>query len=168
MRQGKPKTSEAKLKAAQDTTAAYRNHHAVLFPEMQATADTTVEGKVWDNLIEAKTAFNAQLAVGVSANSMQMRMLGNRITAMEIGAAGGSWPPGTVRRRSADASLASVMSEYDVLHLDQETAAKVHERALMALAGCEERGEPAKCLPRRLRASGLCRRNRRIRFAGAS
>ena len=50
---------------------------------MQATADTSVEGKVWENLIEAKTAFNAQLAVGVSADSMQMRMLGNRITAME-------------------------------------------------------------------------------------
>lgn len=127
-------TSEARLKAAQDTITSFRNRHAVLFPEMQATSDTSVEGKVWENLIEAKTAFNAQLAVGVSADSMQMRMLGNRIAAMETalrdvhgrmaqaGAGGAS-----------DASLASVMSEYDVLHLDQEIAAKVYERALMAL-----------------------------------
>jgi capsular polysaccharide transport system permease protein len=126
--------SEAKLKAAQETTAAYRNRHAVLFPEMQATSDTAVEGKVWDNLIEAKTAFNAQLAVGVSADSMQMRMLGNRIKAMESAlrevhgrlAQTGTGP-------GSDVTLASVMSQYDVLRLDQETAAKVHERALMAL-----------------------------------
>jgi capsular polysaccharide transport system permease protein len=126
--------SETKLKAAQATIAAYRNQHAVLFPEMQATADTTVEGKVWENLIEAKTAFNAQLAVGVSPDSMQMRMLGNRISAMETalrevhGRLAQNSPGG-----SPGASLASVMSEYDVLHLDQDIAAKVYERALMAL-----------------------------------
>jgi capsular polysaccharide transport system permease protein len=126
--------SAAKLKASQDTIAAYRNQHAVLFPEMQATADTSVEGKVWENLIEAKTAFNAQLAVGVSADSMQMRMLANRIGAMETalrevhGRLAQTSPGG-----APNASLASVMSEYDVLHLDQEIAAKVYERALMAL-----------------------------------
>lgn len=127
-------TSEAKLKATQDTLTSFRNRHAVLFPEMQATSDTSVEGKVWENLIEAKTAFNAQLAVGVSAESMQMRMLGNRIAAMETalrdvhGRMAQAGAGGT-----SDASLASVMSEYDVLHLDQEIAAKVYERALMAL-----------------------------------
>jgi capsular polysaccharide transport system permease protein len=128
-------TSQAKLRAAQDTIATYRNHHAVLFPEMQATSDTSVESKVWENLIEAKTAFNAQLAVGVSADSMQMRMLKNRIAAMETSlhdvhshlaqnSPGGGAP---------DASLASVMSEYDVLRLNQDIAAKVYERAVMAL-----------------------------------
>jgi capsular polysaccharide transport system permease protein len=126
--------SAAKLKSSQDTIAAYRNQHAVLFPEMQATADTSVEGKVWENLIEAKTAFNAQLAVGVAADSMQMRMLANRISAMETalrdvhGRLAQTSPSG-----APNASLASVMSEYDVLHLDQEIAAKVYERALMAL-----------------------------------
>ena len=91
--------------------------------------------KVWENLIEAKTAFNAQLAVGVSADSMQMRMLKNRITAMETSlhdvhnrmaqnSPGGAAP---------DASLASVMSEYDALRLNQDIAAKVYERAMMAL-----------------------------------
>jgi capsular polysaccharide transport system permease protein len=32
-----------------------------------------------------------------------------------------------------DASLASVLSEYDIIHLDQQIAAKVYERALMVL-----------------------------------
>jgi capsular polysaccharide transport system permease protein len=126
--------SEAKLKASQDAIAVYRNHHAVLFPEMQASADTSVEGKVWENLIEAKTAFNAQLAVGVSSDSMQMRMLGNRISAMQTalrevhGRLAQTGPEG-----EPDASLASVLSGYDVLHLDEGIAAKVYERALMAL-----------------------------------
>jgi capsular polysaccharide transport system permease protein len=127
-------TSDAKLRVTQDTIASFRNKHAVLFPEMQATSDTSVEGKVWENLIEAKTAYNAQLAVGVSAGSMQMRMLGNRIAAMETALR-------DVHSRMAetgpggkpDATLASVMSEYDVLRLDQEIAAKVYERAMMAL-----------------------------------
>jgi capsular polysaccharide transport system permease protein len=131
---GEVGTSEARLKATQDTIAAYRNHHAVLFPEMQATADTAVEGKVWENLIEAKTAFNAQVAVGVSADSMQMRMLGNRITAMETALRDVHGHLAQTGPAAAqDKSLASVMSEYDVLRLDQEIAAKVYERALMAL-----------------------------------
>jgi capsular polysaccharide transport system permease protein len=126
--------SEAKLKAAQDTIAMYRNRHAVLFPDMQATSDTSVEGKVREDLIEAKTTFNAQLAAGVFAEAPQMRMLGNRIAAMQKalqevhGRLAQAGPGG-----GPDASLASVLSEYDVLHLDQEIAAKVYERALMAL-----------------------------------
>jgi capsular polysaccharide transport system permease protein len=126
--------SETKLKAAQDTIALFRNRHAVLFPEMQATADTSVEGKIWENLIEAKTAFSAQLGVGVSADSIQMRMLGNRIGAMEtaLREVHGRLAQ-TSPRGQPDPSLASVLSEYDVLHLDQEIAAKVYERALMAL-----------------------------------
>jgi capsular polysaccharide transport system permease protein len=123
--------SGTRLKAAQAIIAAYRNQHAVLFPEMQATADTSVEGKVWENLIEAKTAFNAQLAVGVSADSMQMRMLGNRIGAMETSLR--EVHGHLAETGKGDASLASVMSEYAVLHLNEDIAAKVYERALMAL-----------------------------------
>ena len=123
--------SAAKLKSAQTAIAAYRNQHAVLFPEMQATADTSVEGKVQETLIEAKTAYAAQLAQGVSPDTIQMRMLGNRVTAMETAMRG---VHGRLAEANAgDASLASVMSEYSVLHLDEEIAAKIYERALMAL-----------------------------------
>lgn len=126
--------SEAKLKAAQSAIAAYRNHHAVLFPEMQATSDTSVEGKVWENLIEAKTAYNAQLAAGVSADSMQMRMLGNRITAMETALRDVHGRLAQTRTGAeTDASLASVVAGYDALHLDEQIAAKVYERSLTAL-----------------------------------
>jgi capsular polysaccharide transport system permease protein len=126
--------SETKLKASQDAMASYRNHHAVLFPEMQATSDTSVEGKVWENLIEAKTAFSAQLAAGVSGETVQMRMLGNRIAAMETALRDVHGRLAQSNAGSAsDASLASVVSQYDVLHLDQEITAKVYERALMAL-----------------------------------
>jgi capsular polysaccharide transport system permease protein len=127
-------TSAEKLRTTQETIASFRNQHAVLFPEMQATSDTSVEGKVWENLIEAKTAFNAQLAVGVSAGSMQMRMLANRIAAMETALRDvHSHMAETGPGGKPDATLASVMSEYDVLRLDQQIAAKVYERAMMAL-----------------------------------
>ena len=50
---------------------------------MEATSSTNVGGIVEQHLIEAKTAFNAQLAAGVSRDAMPMRLLGNRIAAME-------------------------------------------------------------------------------------
>jgi capsular polysaccharide transport system permease protein len=126
--------SETKLQTAQTTIAAYRNQHAVLFPEMQATADTLLEGKVQENLIEAQTAYNAQRARGVSSDAIQMGILNNRIVAMETALRAvhdrlAQSNPGTV----PDASLASVLSEYGVLHLREEIAAKVYERALIAL-----------------------------------
>jgi capsular polysaccharide transport system permease protein len=126
--------SEVNLKKSQDAITSYRNLHAVLFPEMQATSNTSVEGKVWENLIEAKTAFNAQLAAGVSADSIQMRMLGNRITAMQtsLREVHGRLAD-TTSGGKGDASLASVLSQYDIIHLDQQIAAKVYERALMVL-----------------------------------
>ena len=127
-------TSGAKLKATQTAIASYRNRNAVLFPEMQATADTSVEGKVSENLIEAKTTYAAQIAAGVLAETTQMRALGNRIAAMEkaLRDVHGRLAQ-TNPRTEVGASLASVLSEYDVLRLDQEIAAKVYERALIAL-----------------------------------
>ena len=124
--------SEAKLQTAQATIAAYRNQHAVLSPEMQATSDTLVEGKVRDSLIEAQTAYNAQLARGASTDSIQMRILGDRIVATQAALRGVH--DGLAQSNStSDASLASVLSEYGVLHLREEIAAKIYERALMAL-----------------------------------
>lgn len=123
--------SAAKLQAAQAAIAAYRNQHAVLFPELQATSDTTVSGKVQETLIEAKTTYGAQIAQGVSRDTVQMRILGNRIAAMETALQG--MHDHLAQTSGLDVSLASVMSEYDVLHLDEEIAGKIYERALMSL-----------------------------------
>ncbi len=121
--------SETRLKTAQARMAAYRAEHAVLFPEMQATADTSVGGQVQVNLVEAKTAYAAQLAHGVTKDALPMRILSNRITAMEAELRGvqGQMAGG------AETTLASVLSAYNVLKLDEEIAAKVYERALIAL-----------------------------------
>lgn len=126
--------AEAKLKTAQAAISDYRNHHAVLFPEMQAVSANTVEGQVRENLIEAKTAYQAQLGQGVPADAMHMKLLAGRIAAMEdairnvhgrLAKAGGE--------AGANGSLASVLSGYGVLQVEEEIAAKVYERALMAL-----------------------------------
>ncbi len=126
-------SSKTKLEDAQTTIADYRNKHAVLFPEMQATADTTLGGKIQETLIEAQTAYAAQLAQGVSKDTVQMNILANRILAMRRSVQ-------TVQDRltqtgttaKSEESLASVMSQYGVLHLSEEIAAKVYERALIA------------------------------------
>lgn len=122
--------SETKLKAAQVALSVYRNEHAVLFPEMQATESTTVSGLLEQTLIEAKTAYSTQLAQGISRDAMQMRILANRIAAMESELRDVT---GRMARSGEGPSLASVMSRYNVLKVSQEIAAKVYERALMSL-----------------------------------
>jgi capsular polysaccharide transport system permease protein len=124
--------AETTMKAAQAASAAYRNKHAVLFPEQQATGDTMVEGTVRQSLIEAKAAYTTQIAQGVSKDAMQMGMLRNRIAALdsELQALHGrlaNADPG------AGASLASVLSEYSALQVAEQTAAKIYERALTLL-----------------------------------
>lgn len=123
------KASGAKLKAAQAAIAAYRDQHAVLFPEMQATADTSVAGLLETSLIEAKTDYATQIAQGVAKDAIPVRILANRVAAMEA-------ELHRMQGRLAgqqDATLASVLSGYNVLLLDQEIAAKVYERALISL-----------------------------------
>ncbi len=122
--------SGAALKAAQAALSAYRNEHAVLFPEMQATESSTVGGLVEQSLIEARTAFSTQLAQGVARDSMQMRILANRIAAIEAALNGVN---GRMAQSDGAASLASVMSEYSILKVSEEIAARVYERALMSL-----------------------------------
>jgi len=123
--------SETKLQEAQTRIAAYRNHHAVLFPEMQATSDTSVGGKVQETLIEAQTTYDAQLAQGVSRDVIQMRMLANRIAAMRVALQGVH--DHQAQTAAPDTALASVLSEYGVLRLSEDIAAKIYERALMSL-----------------------------------
>ena len=67
--------ANAKMRATQIEKAAYRNLHAVLFPEMQATAESTTEATVQQALIDAKTAYATQLAQGVAKDTTQMNML---------------------------------------------------------------------------------------------
>ena len=125
--------SGAKLQAIQASIAAYRNQHAVLFPELQATSTNTVGNVLEQNLFEAKTAYATQLAQGASKDSLQMSILHNRILAMEAELGGlHSRLAQPVPTQPHDASLATVMSQYDVLQLEEQIAAKVYERALIS------------------------------------
>ena len=125
--------SAAKLQAIQTSIAAYRNQHAVLFPEMQASSTNTVGNVLEQNLLEAKTAYTTQLAQGASRDSPQMSILHNRIMAMEAELNGvHNRLAQPVPTQPRDASLATVMSGYNVLQLEEQIAAKVYERALIS------------------------------------
>ncbi len=125
--------SGVKLQAIQGDMAAFRNQHAVLFPEMQATSASSVGGELEKTLIAAKTAYSTQMARGASKDTMEMSILRNRIAAMEF-------ELHDIHARLAqpepvpggDASLATVMSDYSVLQLEEQIAARVYERALIS------------------------------------
>jgi capsular polysaccharide transport system permease protein len=123
--------SGLRLRKVQADLAIFRNQHAVLFPEMQATVANSVEGKIEESLIEAKTAYRAQLAQGASPDARLMAMSQSRIEALE---AEQQRVHGALAQAGDDhVSLASVMSGYAVLQADEATAERIHERALVAL-----------------------------------
>jgi capsular polysaccharide transport system permease protein len=124
----------ARLKAAQLAMSTYRNQNDVLFPEMQATGDSLLEGHVEQDLIDAKAAYSVQLALGVSKDVTHMHILQDRIAALATQLQGvhgrlAKSATGT----TANTSLASVMSGYRVLEVDEQVAVRVYERALDAL-----------------------------------
>ena len=123
--------SGLRLREVQTDLAVFRNQHAVLFPEMQATVSNSVEGKIEESLIEAKTAYRAQLAQGASPDARLMAMSQSRIEALEEEQ---KRVHGALAQAGDDhVSLASVMSGYAVLQADESTAERIHERALVAL-----------------------------------
>lgn len=131
--QGEVKTAETRLKAAQVAIARYRNENAVLFPTMQATSSTSVEGRLRETLADLRATYTAQLNQYVSADSLHMRMLKSRIEAME----------GQIREVQEQmtrpepgrdgASLASVMSGYSTVEVEERIAERGYENALTAL-----------------------------------
>ena len=126
--------SEARLKAAQTAIAAYRDRHAVLFPEMQASADTSVEGQVQAALIEAKAAYASQMARGVAKDASSARILSDRIAALEIGLRDMHGRLARPDRASGtESTLASILSGYSALRLEEDIAAKMYERSLISL-----------------------------------
>jgi capsular polysaccharide transport system permease protein len=122
--------SGMRLKAVQAELASYRNRNAVLFPEMQATADSVTEGRVEESLIEARTTYAAQVAQGVARDAPRMTLLRDRIAALEAELRGAH---GRQANGGGAVSLASVMSGYSALQTDEQIAAKVYERALISL-----------------------------------
>ena len=159
----------ARLKAAQLAMSTYRNQNDVLFPEMQATGDSLLEGHVEQDLIDAKAAYSVQLALGVSKDVTHMHILQDRIVALQSelpGVHGRMAKSGT--EATSDASLASVLSGYGVLQVEEEIAAKVYERALIALQDAKNEANQQSVYLAEFVRPVLARRTRCIRSAGAS
>jgi capsular polysaccharide transport system permease protein len=126
--------AEARLKAAQADIAAYRNSHAVLFPQLQAATSGGVEGRLREALAEARAAFHALQAEGVARTAPQMRALQARVQAIEAELRD---VQGQMARREgearAEAPLASVLRGYSALEAEERLAAGLHERAVANL-----------------------------------
>lgn len=128
------RAAEARLKSVHSSMAEYRNSNAVLFPQLQAATNSGVEARLRDSLGEARSAYNALLAEGVSRNAPQMRALQARIAAVEaelrevVAQMAQQQSGGT-----ANASLATVLRDYSALEAEERLASSLYERALTNL-----------------------------------
>lgn len=133
--------SEARLKAAGVAIASYRNANAVLFPQIQATATSAVEGRINDALVEARANLSSLQTQGIALGSPQVRTLQARVAALDgeltrfqsqmtydPSAAGGN----------RVAPLASVISGYSTLETEEKISEKVLERSLAALQSARD------------------------------
>ena len=129
--------AEARLKKAEADIAEYRNRSAVLFPQLQATTDSSLEGRLREQLADSRSTMAALLKQGVSPNAQQIRILQSRIAATEAEIAdvrGGMTRPAAPAADGAAAGpLASVLTGYSALEVEERIAEKVYERALSAL-----------------------------------
>jgi capsular polysaccharide transport system permease protein len=120
--------AEERLKRIQIELANFRNTNAVLFPAVSVNVVATVEAKLRESLAEARAQYANQVAQGVVANSSQMRALRTQITALEEEVArvrSEITGPG----RDASQPLATVLSGYTTLEIQEKMATKAYERA---------------------------------------
>lgn len=133
--------AEARLKKAEGDIAVYRNQNAVLFPQISATTSATLEGQLMAQLADARTTQASLRAQGVRDGAPQLRILENRIAATEreIADARSTMTRAPVASPSAAASsvasgsLASVLSGYSALDVEERIAEKGYEQSLIAL-----------------------------------
>jgi capsular polysaccharide transport system permease protein len=127
--------SEARLKKAEVDMAAYRNAHSVLYPAIEATAQTSLKGIIGESLSDTRARAQALSAEGVSANSPQLRMLRDRAAGLQ--AQVGLVQSGMARQDQSQqdgATMASVLSGYRALEVEEELSTKSLEGSNKALA----------------------------------
>jgi capsular polysaccharide transport system permease protein len=134
--------AEERLKRVQVDLATFRNANAVLFPTINATVVAGVEAKLRESLADARARYTNQLAQGVRSDTSQARSLRTQITALEEEIArvrseitgpgnGRSGPP-----------LATVVTGYATLEVEEKLATKAYERAQAELQ--QARAEAAR------------------------
>lgn len=126
-------SAEGRLTEARVAIAKYRNENAVLYPTMQATSSTGVEGRLRESLAELRASYNAQLSQYVSASSLHMRTLQSRIEAMEGQIREVNSQLSRPNAGSESASLASVLSQYSAFESRERIAERGFENAMTAL-----------------------------------
>jgi capsular polysaccharide transport system permease protein len=144
--------AEARLKKSEAAIAGYRNKNAVLFPQVQATASATFEGTLRSQLADARTTLSGLQAQGVHEGTPQTRILESRIAAIEGQLA--SAQSEITRQQAASpvvptaapqttgtgvtavdpsSPLASVLSGYSALDVEERISERAYERSLDAL-----------------------------------
>jgi capsular polysaccharide transport system permease protein len=125
---------EARLKKAEVSLAEYRNAHSVLYPAIEATAQTSLKGIIGESLSDTRARAQALQAEGVAASSPQLRMLRDRAAGLQ--AQVGLVQSGMAHQEGGEdgATMASVLSGYRALEVEEELATKALEGATKALA----------------------------------
>ncbi|TWT10684.1 hypothetical protein [Reyranella sp. CPCC 100927] len=121
--------AEDRLKRVQVELATFRNANAVLFPTINATVVAGVEAKLRETLADARARYTNQIAQGVRPDTAQARALRSQIASLEEEITRvRSEITGSGNNRSGP-TLATVVTGYATLEVEEKLATKAYERA---------------------------------------
>jgi capsular polysaccharide transport system permease protein len=128
-----------KLLASEMQLAAYRNAHAIVFPQLTAGANTSVTSRLASELAQDRATVQALETQGQTPSSPQIRTLNARIGAIhaEIGHLGSNMTSATDGENSK--TLASVLTGYDDLKIKEGLDLKLYTSDMEALQSAMDR-----------------------------
>lgn len=128
-----------KLLASEMQLAAYRNAHAIVFPQLTAGANTSVTSRLASELAQDRATAQALETQGQTPSSPQIRTLNARIGAIhaEIGHLGSNMTSATDGENSK--TLASVLTGYDDLKIKEGLDLKLYTSDMEALQSAMDR-----------------------------
>jgi capsular polysaccharide transport system permease protein len=129
---GQVRATGARFRAAELAMANFRNAHGVLFPQLHATENATLDAGLRQQIAQAEAEYETLRGRGLSAGLAQMGLLQTRIGALhnqlsQVQTQLTQPPPDN---GSQAAGLATTLGGYDALDVDDQIAQRAYEHAL--------------------------------------
>jgi capsular polysaccharide transport system permease protein len=126
--------SEDRFRRAELALAAYRNAHGVVFPQMNATENATLDAGLRQDIARGEAQYETLRARGVSPQAPALGVLQSRIAALraQLGQVQTQLtrPPGVDETEAQAPALATTLSGYDALDVEARIAEHAYEQAL--------------------------------------
>jgi capsular polysaccharide transport system permease protein len=132
---GEVRATGERFRQAELAMARFRNAHGVLFPQIHATENATLDAGLREQIAQAEAEYQTLRGRGLAAGLPQMGLLQTRIAALrgqlsEVQTQLTQALPDSGAAVAGGAALATTLGGYDALDADDQIAERAYEHAL--------------------------------------